>query len=67
MLVLSRKLGEQVYIGSDIKVSVLEIKGGRVRIGVSAPQSVPVRRSEIRRRNGASADRPRDGSAKNAE
>jgi carbon storage regulator len=49
MLVLSRKSGEAVYIGSSIKISVLDIKGGRVRLGLAAPPTVPIHREEIRR------------------
>jgi carbon storage regulator len=56
MLILSRKLGEAICIGSSIKVSVLGIQGGRVRIGLSAPREVPIHRREIlRETQGASA------------
>ena len=44
MLVLSRKLGEQIRIGMGIEITVLKIHGGRVQIGVQAPREVPVRR-----------------------
>jgi carbon storage regulator CsrA len=47
MLVLSRKNGESVCIGSDIEVKVLDICGGRVRLGFSAPQSVDIQRQEL--------------------
>ena len=47
MLVLSRKPGEKVHIGGDIVVTVLEVKGNRVRIGIEAPRSVTVTRSEL--------------------
>ena len=47
MLVLSRKLGERIVIGRNIEVSVIDIRGGRVRLGVNAPLSVRVVRSEI--------------------
>jgi carbon storage regulator len=68
MLVLSRKLGEAICIGSNIKVSVLSIKGGRVRLGLSAPREVPIHRPEIRRQiNGASPDLLIDGSPGSAE
>jgi carbon storage regulator len=68
MLVLSRKLGEAICIGSSIKVSVLGVKGGRVRIGLSAPREVPIHRTEIRREiQGASAARITDESAGSAE
>ncbi|RYU10432.1 carbon storage regulator [Nocardioides iriomotensis] len=47
MLVLSRRLGESVVIGDDVVVTVLEVRGDVVRIGVDAPRSVPVRRQEL--------------------
>lgn len=50
MLILTRRIGESVKIGSDITVAVIGIKGQQVRIGVSAPKEVPVHREEIARR-----------------
>jgi len=47
MLILSRKIGEKVMIGDDISVSVIEIRGDQVRIGVDAPKSVKVFRQEV--------------------
>ena len=47
MLVLSRKTDESLLIGDDIKVTVLDIRGGQVRIGISAPASVKIHREEI--------------------
>ena len=47
MLVLSRKLDESLFIGDDIKVTVLDIRGGQVRIGITAPNSVKVYREEV--------------------
>lgn len=47
MLVLSRRLGESVVIGDDIVISVLEVRGDVVRIGIDAPRSVQVRRQEL--------------------
>jgi carbon storage regulator len=68
MLVLSRKPGEAVCIGSDIKVRVLDIKGGKVRLGLSAPPEVRIHRSEVLLRiNGASAVPPPDDSPGDAE
>ena len=49
MLVLTRKAGESVMIGSDIVVTVLEARGEQIRIGISAPRSVKVHREEIYR------------------
>ena len=50
MLVLSRRLGEEIVIGGNIRVKVVLVKGDRVRLGISAPASVPVDRSEIHER-----------------
>jgi carbon storage regulator len=47
MLVLSRRLGESLRIGPDITVTVLGVKGGYIRIGITAPASVPVHREEL--------------------
>jgi carbon storage regulator len=48
MLVLSRRAGERVWIGGSIRVEVLEVGGGRVKLGFSAPPDVDVLREEIR-------------------
>jgi carbon storage regulator len=50
MLVLSRKLGEQIVIDGNIRVTVVSIKGNQVRLGIEAPPSVMVDRSEVRER-----------------
>ena len=50
MLVLTRKIGERIIIGSDIEVVVLKAAGNRVRIGINAPTEVPVLRAELPRR-----------------
>lgn len=47
MLVLSRKKNESIRIGDDIEVMVVAIRGDKVRIGISAPQSMPIHRQEI--------------------
>ena len=47
MLVLSRKTGERVWIGGSVRVEVLEIGGGRVKLGFSAPPDVDILREEI--------------------
>jgi carbon storage regulator len=47
MLVLSRRLGESVVIGDDVVVTVLEIRGDVVRLGIDAPRHVQVRRQEL--------------------
>ena len=47
MLVLSRKVGEKIIIGDDITVTVTDIRGNKVRIGVDAPNDVSIHRQEI--------------------
>lgn len=47
MLILTRKLGESITIGDDIKVSVLGIHGRQVRLGIDAPSDVVVHREEV--------------------
>ena len=47
MLVLSRKPGESFVIGDDITVTVLEVRGDVVRVGIEAPRSVLVQRAEL--------------------
>lgn len=47
MLVLSRKLDEAITIGSDIKVRIISVRGGTVRLGIEAPQEVSILRSEL--------------------
>jgi carbon storage regulator len=50
MLVLSRKVNEQIVIGADTVVTITEIRGDKVRVGVDAPRFVPVDRLEVRKR-----------------
>lgn len=47
MLALSRKTGESIVIDNDIEVTILEIKGDQVKLGIKAPKSVPIYRKEI--------------------
>jgi carbon storage regulator len=47
MLILTRRVGETLMIGSEITVTVLAVKGNQVRIGVNAPKNVTVHREEI--------------------
>jgi carbon storage regulator len=47
MLVLTRKVGETILIGDNIRVKVLEVKGGQVRIGIEAPESINILRENI--------------------
>lgn len=47
MLTLTRRIGEQLLIGDDILIEVLEISGGQVRLGVTAPMKIKVLRDEL--------------------
>ena len=47
MLVLGRKVSEQIMIGDDITITVVRIADGTVRIGIEAPKEVPVHRREV--------------------
>ncbi len=47
MLALSRKANESIMIGNDIEITILEVKGEQVKIGINAPKSVPVYREEV--------------------
>jgi carbon storage regulator len=61
VLVLTRKRGEEIVIGDNIRLTVVAVSGNQVRLGITAPPDVPVRREEVRpkaRRIGAVARRP---------
>lgn len=75
MLLLTRKLGENIRIGDDVKITIVEVKGNHVKLGIDAPPSVKVHREEIYERiqqenrraqallegtDGAPAPRPED-------
>ena len=47
MLILTRRSGETLMIGDDVKITILGIRGGQVRIGIDAPRELPVHREEI--------------------
>lgn len=47
MLVLSRKLDEAIRVGDDVRITVVEIRAGRVRLGIEAPRHIRVRRDEL--------------------
>jgi carbon storage regulator len=47
MLILTRRVGETIMIGEDVKVTVLGVKGNQVRVGIDAPKEVAVHREEI--------------------
>ena len=47
MLVLPRKAGESIVIGSQIRITVLEMQGRQIRLGIEAPSEIPVHRGEV--------------------
>jgi len=62
MLVLSRKRDERIVIGDNIVITVVEVRGDKVRLGIEAPSEVPVHRQEVleamKRSSGASPQNP---------
>lgn len=73
MLILTRRVGETIVIGdkADLRVTVLGVKGNQVRIGITAPESVPVHREEIyeriQREKSATSEPPAPQPQKSAE
>ena len=53
MLVLSRKVGERILVGDDIRITIVRIGGGGVRVGIEAPPTMNVVREELKERNTA--------------
>lgn len=47
MLVLSRKVGERIVIEPGIEIAVVDVRGGRVRLGIAAPSNIGIRRTEV--------------------
>ena len=47
MLVLTRSCDQTIMIGDDIEIMVIEIRGGKVRLGINAPSDIPVHRKEV--------------------
>jgi len=50
MLILTRRIGEVIMIGNDIKITILGVKNNQVRIGIEAPKNISVHREEIYQR-----------------
>ena len=47
MLVLSRSKDESIIIGDDVKITIIDVKGDKVRLGITAPRSISVHRKEV--------------------
>ena len=47
MLVLARKVGQSIVIGDNVELMVIEVRGDQVRLGITAPKSIPVHRKEL--------------------
>ena len=47
MLALSRRIGESIMIGNDVEITIIEVKGEQVRLGIRAPKNVAIHRKEI--------------------
>ncbi len=47
MLILRRKIGQAIVIAGDIRVTILKIQGGQIKIGIEAPTSIPILRGEL--------------------
>lgn len=47
MLILTRRIGETIHIGPDVTVTVIEVMGGQVRIGIEAPRDMVILREEL--------------------
>lgn len=67
MLTLTRKVGQKIRIGDHIEIVVREIRGRQVRLGISAPQGLPVYREELYQQIAQEGGAPKEGEAGEAE
>jgi len=67
MLVLSRQRDESIFIGDHIKITVVDIRGDKVRLGIEAPTEIPVHRQEVYEAIQRENSRDRDGAALKTE
>lgn len=49
MLVLTRKLNESIMVGDDVKITIVDVKGDQVKLGITAPRQIAVHREEVYR------------------
>ncbi len=47
MLVLSRQKDESIMVGDDVEITIVDVRGDKVRLGITAPKSIPVHRKEV--------------------
>jgi len=47
MLVLSRNLNESIMVGNDVEITIVDVRGNKVRLGITAPKEIPVHRKEV--------------------
>lgn len=47
MLVLSRKVGERIVVGDNVTITVVDVRGDKIRLGIEAPKEIPVHRQEV--------------------
>ncbi len=67
MLVLTRKFGESITIGDDIKITILDSKGKNIRIGIEAPRHIAIHRTDIDQSDPEKEQKSNDGSQKKTE
>ncbi len=60
MLVLTRGKNQRIVVGDDVIITVVDIRGNKVRLGIDAPQQVPIHREEVYERIQRDSDVPRD-------
>jgi carbon storage regulator len=67
MLILTRRRGERLCIGEQVVITILDVRGHQVRVGIEAPKDVPVDREEVHLRKDAERRRRLSGSGGNGE
>lgn len=62
MLILARKIGQSIVIAGETEVTVVEVRGDQVRLGITAPRHIAIHRKELLTRNNGEASSPADAS-----